>query len=272
MRSRILPSLSYLLSLVVAALFALPLYWAGVASLRRPDLPPAPALEWWLASPHWENLLQIFRLLPMGLYLRNSLLVVALAVPLTWLTAALAGFGLARLPERVRRPLLTASVAVMMIPGMALWVFRYRLLLWLGLADSLWALIVPAVAAGSPLFVLLFYWTYRRIPSDLYDAARVDGAGPWRLWWKVALPLARPTSFGVLILAFLMYWNDFSGPVVYVRRPEWYTLPVGLQLLKQAEATNWPLLMAAAMVMIVPIVPLFLLLQRVFLHNLLHES
>ncbi|MGB9724372.1 MAG: carbohydrate ABC transporter permease [Chloroflexia bacterium] len=254
--------ISDLLALMSALLFLLPLYWALVASLRRPDLPPASTLEWWPKSLHWDNYAALFRLLPMGRYLGNSLLVVAVAVPLTWLNACLAGFGLAQLTERLRRSLVLASIGVMMMPSMALWVFRFRLLAWLGWVDTPGALICPALAAGSPLFVLLFYGAFRRIPSEVYDAARMDGASPWTIWWKIALPLVRPASAGVVVLAFLMYWGDFSSPVVYIRRPEWYTMPVALQLLHQLGPITWPLLMAGAMVMILPILLLFFFWQR----------
>lgn len=250
---------------LIALLFLLPLYWIISASLRPAGLPPARTVEWIPPDPTLANYPAIFELLPMARYLRNSLLVVAAAVPVTVVVASWAGFALAQYPEEARRRLLTLSVAALMIPGASVWIFRFQILRWLGLLDSLGALIVPAFAAGSPLFVLLFYWTYRRVPTGLYEAARLDGASAFTTWWQVARPLAQPTTVGVLVLAFVLYWSDFISPVLYLYRPALYTLPVGLQILKQLDPTGWPLLMAAATMMTLPVILLFILLQRAFL-------
>ncbi len=138
----------------------------------------------------------------------------------------------------------------------------------MGLIDSLWALIVPAFAAGNPLFVLLFYWSFRRIPAETFEAGQLDGANALVVWSRLALPLSLPTVIGVTVLAFALYWSDFISPVLYLYQPQNYTLPVGLQILKQMEATNWPLLMAAAVFMTIPVLILFIFLQRFFLHDI----
>jgi multiple sugar transport system permease protein len=254
-------------ALVVVVLFILPLWWMVVASLRPVGLPPPNSIEWWPADPQWDNYAEIFRQIPMGRYARNSLIVVAVAVPMTVFTAALAGFGLSQMRNPWRNYLLILAIALMMVPGPAVWLFRYQLLRWLGLLTSLWSLILPSFAAGSPLLVLLFYWTFQRNPVELYEAARVEGASAWTTWLKVAMPTARPTVAAVTVLAFALYWNDFTNPVLYLYRPSTYTLPVGLQILKQLDATNWSLLMAGAVVTTLPMVLLFLALQPLFLSD-----
>lgn len=268
MIARLKPLLYHLAGLAVALLFVLPLFWALVASLRPPGLPPPTTIEWWPVDPRWRNYAEIFALVPLGRYLRNSLIVVEVAVPLTILTASLAGFGLSQLPDGLRRRLFWLSIILLMVPAMSIWMFRFYVLKQFGLVDTLWALIVPAFAAGSPLFVLLFYWTFWRVPGEIYESARLDGANALVIWWRIAQPLAWPTTAGVAVLAFVMYWNDFTSPVMYVYRPDLYTLPVGLAILKQMDATNWPLLMAAAVVMTLPVLLLFGVLQRHFLHAL----
>lgn len=259
--------LQVVVTLTLVLLFVLPLWWMIVASLRPIGLPPPTTIEWWPADPQWSNYAEIFRQVPMGRYALNSLLVVLVAVPMTLLTASLAGFGLSQLRGPWRNRLLIAAIALLMVPAPAVWLFRYQLLSWLGLLTSLWALVLPAMAAGSPLLVLLFYWTFRRNPLELYEAARVEGADAWTAWRKIAMPMARPTVAAVLVLAFALYWNDFTNPVLYLYRPSTYTLPVGLQILKQLDATNWSLLMAGAVVVTLPIVLLFLVLQPLFLSD-----
>jgi multiple sugar transport system permease protein len=267
-RDRLAASLFHLAGLLVTVTCLLPLFWVVVASLREPGLPPARAIEWWPTAAHWDNYAELFRIVPMGRYVLNSLIVVVIAVPVTMLVAALAGFALSQLGTVWRRRLVVASVALLLIPGMAIWTLRFYVLNGLGLIDSLAALIVPAVAGGNPLFILLFYWACWRIPPELYESARLEGAGAWTVWLYVARPLIWPTTAAVTVLAFTLYWGDFTTPVLYIFRPDLYTLPVGLQLVRQMDATNLPLLMAGSVLMILPVVVLFLSLQHLFLNHL----
>ncbi len=253
---------------VVLFVFLLPIFWIFTASLRQRGLPPPPTIEWWPAEATLDNYPYIFELLPMTRYIRNSLIVVATAVPITVFTASIAGFAMSQEGEVWRRRLLIASLVLLMVPGASVWLFRFQILRWLGWIDTLWALIAPAFAAGSPLYVLLFFWAYRRIPAEMFEAARLDGASAWTMWRRLARPLVRPTAVTVIILSFVMYWSDFVSPVLYVYRTELYTLPIGLQILKQLDPTNWPLLMAAAAVITLPVLLLFIFLQRYFLSDL----
>jgi multiple sugar transport system permease protein len=239
-----------------------------VASLRQPGLPPPRTVEWWPTSPSWQNYREIFHIIPLARYLINSTIVVSVAVPVTLLSASATGFGLSQLSDPFQRRMLTFTVLMLMIPGASVWLFRYQILGWLNLLDSLWALILPALAGGNALYVLLFHWTFCRVPSEVFEAARLDGAGPLTIWWQVARPLSYPTSAVVILLAYAAFWGDFVGPLLYIYRPELYTLPVGLQILKQIDATNWPLLMAAALLAIAPIAFLLVVVQHRYLDGL----
>ena len=267
-RDRLAAALFHLAGVLVSVACLLPLFWVVVASLRAPGLPPVRALEWWPAAAHWDNYAELFRIVPMGRYVLNSLIVVIIAVPVTILVASLAGFALSQLGTVWRWRLVVASVALLLIPGMAIWTLRFYVLNGLGLIDSLGALIAPAVAGGNPLFIMLFYWACWRIPPELYESARLEGAGAWTVWLYIARPLVLPTTAAVTVLAFALYWGDFTTPVLYIFRPDLYTLPIGLQLVRQMDATNLPLLMAGSVLMIVPVIALFLGLQHRFLKNL----
>jgi multiple sugar transport system permease protein len=254
----------HLLALAVAALFVLP--FAGVLawSLRQPGLPPPRGIEWVPSPIAWENYRRIFELVPLLRYTLNSLLVVGLAVPLTLVTASWAGLGMALLHGRLRRRLLVLAVLLRLVPVTALWLTRFVLFARLGLLDTVWALIAPALMGSSPFFVLLYYWTFRRVPAAVFESARLDGAGPLRLWARIAWPLARPTTVTVAVLTFVLYWRDFITPLLYLRSERLYTLSVGLRQLQQLRLTDLPLLLAGAVVMTAPIVLLFLLAQRHF--------
>lgn len=252
-------------SILISALFILPLVWMASASLRQPGLPLPRTIEWWPEPLTWSNYTRIFEMLPLGRYIFNSLLVAGIAVPITLVTASLAGFAMTQLNRRGRESLLGLSVVLLVVPTVAVWVARFILFRTLGLFNSYAALLAPALMGSSPLFVLLFFWSFRRIPRELYDAARMDGAGPLEIWWRVALPLSGATVIVVGILTFLLYWGDFTTPLFYLKSQTLYTLPVGLRQLQELDRTNWPLLLAGAMVMTLPSVLLFGIVQRFFL-------
>jgi multiple sugar transport system permease protein len=251
-------------ALAVAVVFLVPGIWVLAASLRRPGLPPPATIEWLPDPVAWSNYARVFEILPLARYLANSLLVAGLAVPLTILVASWAGFAMAQLPARARYALLALAVAVRMVPLTAVWLTRFLVLRELGMIDTIWALLAPVWMGSSPLFVLIFFWAFRRQPVALYEAARLEGLGPLRIWARIAMPLARPATAAVALLTFVQYWSDFMNPLLYLRSDSGYTLALGLRVLQQLDATNWPLLMAGAVVMMLPVVVALLLVQRAF--------
>jgi multiple sugar transport system permease protein len=242
----------------------LPLVWVLSASLRAPNQPPPRTIEWIPDPIAWSNYLKVFDLVPLWTYIANSLLVVAVAVPLTVVTASWAGFAMAQMASRTQRRLVVLAIMLLMVPITALWLTRFVIFRYLGLIDTAGALIAPAVMGTSPLFILLFYWTFRRIPSEVFAAARLDGAGLLQLWVTIAMPLVWPTTTAVAVLTFALFWSDFISPLIYLKTEANYTLPVGVQILQQMDSTNWPLLMAGAVLMTGPILLMFLFVQRYF--------
>jgi multiple sugar transport system permease protein len=251
-------------ALGVATLFVVPGVWVLAASLRQPGLPPPATIEWLPAPLAWSNYARIFEVLPLGRYLANSLLVAGLAVPLTIVVASWAGFAMAQLPPRARYPLLALAVVVRMVPLTAVWLTRFLVLRELGMIDTILALLAPVWMGSSPFFVLIFYWSFRRQPAALFEAARLEGLGPLRIWATIALPLARPAAAAVALLTFVQYWSDFMNPLLYLKSDDRTTLALGLRILQQLDVTNWPLLMAGAVVMMLPVLLLLLVVQRAF--------
>ena len=113
--------------------------------------------------------------------------------------------------------------------------------------------------------MLLYYWTFRRAQPGVFEMAHLDGAGPFTVWRRVALPNAVPTTIAVAVLTFILYWSDFISPLLYLRDQDLYTLPLGLRQLQQLDPTGWPLLMAGAVMLTLPAVLFFLLVQHLFL-------
>jgi multiple sugar transport system permease protein len=257
--------LDHLLSLGIATLFLLPLFWMVSASLRAPGLPPPRGIEWIPSPLTFSNYIRIFEILPFGRYFFNSLYISLIGVLLTLLTASWAGLGMSLLGKRARLRLLILAAILQIIPVTAVWLTRFLLFAWMSITNSRVSLLAPALVGTSPLFILLFYWTFRRVDRAMFETAELDGATLLQVWWHIALPLARPALMAVGMLSFLYYWNDFINPLLYLRSQSLFTLPVGLLQLQEMDKTNWPLLMAASVVMTVPVVIVFSALQRALL-------
>jgi multiple sugar transport system permease protein len=154
-----------------------------------------------------------------------------------------------------------------MVPATALLVPRFTLYRWLGVTDTWVPLVAPALLGLSPFYVLLFYWSFRRLPAELVEAARLEDVKPFTMWRRLAMPLVRPVTVAVALLAFIASWGNFLDPLVYVFDPDLYTLPLGLRSLAVLDRTNYPVLLAGAVIATVPVVAAFAVAQRFFLHE-----
>lgn len=254
--------LYHLAALALTAIFLLPFFWVLANSLRAPGLPPPVTVEWWPTPPAWTNYHEIFQIVPLAGYISSSVWVGIWGVVITLVTASWAGFAIAQLPSASQRWLVSLAVLLMMAPSSGMWLARFVIFKHLGLMDTYGALVAPSIMGTSASFILLFYWTFRRVPLELFESARLDGAGALHSWWALGLPLARPTLVAVGVLTFIHYWSDFIDPLLYLKSESRYTLAIGLRILQQLDLTNWPLLMAGSTVMTVPVVISYLLVQR----------
>ncbi len=236
-------------------------------SLRKAGLPPPRTPELVPSDPTLESYRRAFELVDLARYTFNSVLLVAIAVPLTLLFASWAGFAMARLPRRAGAWLVAASLVSLMVPITALLVPRFALFSWLGLTDTYVPLVAPALIGMSPFYVLLFYWGFRRIPSELFEACRLEGLSPFTVWRRIALPLARPVTVAVAVLAAVFTWSNFLDPLIYLFDEDSFTLPLGLRSLAQVDRQDFPLLLAGAVTATLPVIAAFLYVQRFFLNE-----
>lgn len=262
MKNKLTTLLYHLLALTISAAFLFPLFGMFAASLRPAGLPPSRGMDVFFAPLTLNNYARIFDLLPIARYIFNSLFVTICGVAITLITASWAGFGMSLVGRKARLQLLILSAFLQLIPFTALWLSRFLLFAKLGITNSHFALIAPALMGTSPVFILLFYWTLRRTDQHIFESAELDGATMLQVWWRIAVPLARPALIAVGMLAFLFYWNDFINPLLYLRSQSLYTLPVGLLQLQEMDKTNWPLLMSASVVTTIPVLIIFSLAQR----------
>lgn len=254
-------------AIALAVAFLLPLWFMVSGSLREPGTPPPRAPELIPRPISTTSYDQAFDLVDLARHTLNSLLVAALTVPLAVLVASLAGFAFLLVGGRARALLVGLSFAALMVPVTALLVPRFTLYRWLGLIDTWVPLVAPALLGLSPFYVLLFYWSFRRLPPELLEAARLEGMTPLSMWRRLAMPLVRPVTIAVALLAFIASWGNFLEPLVYLFDPDLYTLPLGLRSLEALDRTNYPVLLAGAVVATAPVVLAFVIAQRYFLHE-----
>ena len=251
----------------VTAVFVLPLVFMLSGSLRRAGEPPPRVPELVPDPLVLGNYGRAFELVDLARYTANSLLVAALTVPLSVLVASWAGFALAHLERRLARALVAASFVALMVPLTALLVPRFALFRALGVIDTYVPLVALALIATSPLYVLVYYVAFRRVPTELYEACRLEGMLPFAIWRRIAMPLVRPVTAAVAAIAFVVTWGNFLEPLVYLYDADLFTLPLGLRSLAQLDPADFPVFLAGAVAATAPVLAVFVLAQRFFLHE-----
>jgi multiple sugar transport system permease protein len=264
-RSSGLRLLLLLATVLLVAVFLAPMGVMVTGSLREPGLPPPRGIELLPEGAGLAAYVAAFQLVPFGRALLNSLLICALAVPLSVLTASWAGLALAQTSGWRWKVLAGAVLLMLMVPVTAVWLTRFTVFKALALTNTPVPLIAPALMGGSPLFVLLYAVAFRRIPPELFEAARLEGAHPLRIWRRVAMPLVRPTTAAVALLAFMLFWSNFIDPLLYLSGEDAQTVPLALHSLELLGSMQWPVLLAGAVVVTLPAVVAFLGAQRAFL-------
>jgi putative chitobiose transport system permease protein len=250
--------------LLLAVLLLLPLLWLLSTSLKGSQeniFTSPPALL--PSAPSLEAYRQLFTTQPMLAYLRNSTFVSALAVLANLLFCSLAAYPLARLRFAGRGLVLALVVATILIPFQVVMIPLYLLMVQIGLRNTLWALILPQAATAFGIFLLR--QSFLAVPVELEEAARIDGCSPLGEWWNVLIPAARADLITLAMFVFIGTWSDFIWPLIILDDPSLFTLPLGLQQLSSSFSLDWRLVAAGAVVSILPVLLLFVLLQRYIL-------
>ncbi len=259
LRSEALPLIAPSL---VLALFLAPLLLAILGSLRPPGTAPPTSIELWPSGAGARNYRDVLERPVLHRELVNSLLVAAIAVPVGTLVASCAGFAIARLPRRAALLLLGVTVVAVAIPASTVFVGRLVVFRLLGVTDTPMPLIAPAFIGVTPLLVLLFAWSYHTVPREIYDLATEAGLGPFGTWWHVVVPFRKGAVAVAVAVAFVVSWGNLSDPLLYIYDERWFTLPLGLVSLAQLPPTDQGLMLAAAVVAIVPAVVTAFIVQR----------
>lgn len=243
---------------VGAVAMAFPFYWTLVTSLTGHAR--LTALQPWPSAPTLDAYRTLLDTLPFLRIVGNSLWVAVLSTVVQLLTSAMAAYVFARMPFRGREALFVAYLSTMMIPQAVLVVPLFIEMRMLRLVDTPLGLLVPSLTSVFAVFLLR--QAIRAIPQELEDAAVIDGAGHFRIFGTIALPLIRPILATLGVLAFMGSWNNFLWPLIIIRSPEYMTLPLGLATLRGQYTNPWEVVMAGSIVSILPLALLYLVAQR----------
>jgi multiple sugar transport system permease protein len=259
----------YLLLVLGLVVVAGPFVWMLLGSVK-------PEAELRRVPPTWlpetvtlENYRQLFSRLNFPQYFFNSF-VVAVAVTIgNLLVCSMLGYALAKMDFPGKRLLFVLVLGVLMVPGMVLFVPQFVLVSNMNLVNTYAGLILPSLAVAGPFGVFLMRQYISGLPDELIDAARVDGAGEFRIFFQVIAPLTKPALATLGILTFLQSWNSFLWPLVVAQTEDKYTLPVALALYSVGQnRTQYGLLMAGAFVVVIPVLAVFVALQRHFVQGI----
>ena len=261
--------LAYCSLLVLSAVYLIPFFWMISTSLKKQMavylFPPQ-----WIPDPvQWQNYAAVLATWPMMTYLRNTFTITTLNILGHLISSSLAAYAFARLRAPGRNVIFMVVLATMMLPFPVTMVPLFILFRDLGWLNTFLPLVVPSFF-GNPFFIFLLRQFFQTVPSDLEDAARIDGSSSLGIFWRVVLPLSKPTLITVAIFAFVWNWNDFLGPLIYLNNESRRTVALALMYFSGSDVAGPQLhyLMATAVMVLAPVLVVFFALQRYYIQGI----
>jgi len=260
-------SLLHVFVVALAVWSCVPFLWMVSASTMRlgeaSQFPP----RFFPEKPTLEHYRALLEHLNMGRYFLNSLVLAIGVSAASLIVNSMAGFAFAKFAFRGKKPVFSLLLATMIVPAQVTMLPVFLLLKHLHLLNTYFGIILPGMASAFGIYLVRQY--LESIPDSLLEAARIDGASNWRIYWDIIVPLAKPVLVTLLLFTFVGTWNDFLWPLIVMTRDDMYTLPVALAALMGEHAQDLELMMAGAVLTVAPIVLLFLALQRYYLRGIL---
>ncbi|MBN2312194.1 MAG: carbohydrate ABC transporter permease [Candidatus Hydrogenedentes bacterium] len=244
----------------VSFVLVLPFTWMVLSSFKH--LSEVGVGSWLPRAMGWhpENYAEVFRQIPFGRYYWNSILIASWVTFLQAFTSSLAAFSFSRLHWPGRDKVFMLYLSTMMLPGLVMMIPNYQIMISLGLVDTMIGLVLPAAFSAFGTFLLRQFML--TIPSSLDEAAEIDGASKWRVYWEIILPLTRPGLITLAIFTFMGTYNSFFWPLVMLKSQHRYTLPIGLLYFDSTAGQETNLLMAAVTMSVAPMIIVFVCLQK----------
>lgn len=267
-RRRIVTGISFVLMVLGALAMVLPFIWMLSTSLKESrlvfDFPPQ-----WIPNPiDWANYIEVWNIAPLAAGLLNSAIVTVSVVVVGTISSTMAAFAFAKLDFPHKDKIFIALLATMMIPIVVLIIPQFLVFAEIGWIDTLLPLIVPAMFGNVTMIFFLRQYMLG-LSTELMDAAKIDGAGFFRIYLSIFLPLCKPAIAANVIIVFMTTWNDYLGPLIFTNSPENSTVQLVIASLSSyyAEQTDFPIIMAASIIAVLPVVILFVALQKYFVDS-----
>lgn len=270
LKRRLQRAVLFIALFIGAVSMAAPFLWMVSTSLAEAGKVFAENRPWWQewfpTSFVWKNYWKVWQVVPFARWYVNSIFVSVFITFGQVATSAMAAYAFARLDFPGRNKLFFGYLATMMIPGAVTMIPVFILLRYFGWIDSYKAMILPGIFSAYGTFMLRQF--FLTLPKDLEDAAKIDGCSYLRIFWHIILPLSKPALATLTTFTFMGSWMNLMWPLIVINTPEKYTLPVGLAYFQGVHNTDWTLLMAASMMMILPILIVFIFNQRFFVEGI----
>ncbi len=253
---------------LVSFTMLLPFAWMLSTSFKHPGeifLQPA---RWIPREPRWENYVEAMSALPFGRMYVNTTIITVTATIGQLLSASMVGFGFARLRAPGRDVLFLLLISTMLLPEQVTMIPQFIIFQMLGMVDTWAPLILPSWLGVYAFYIFLCRQFFLTLPLELDDAAKIDGAGYFTIYWRIILPLSKPVLASVGVFSFLYRWNDFLHPVIYLTDQQKYTLSLGLALFRDYSGIQWHWLMAASIMTMLPCLVVFFVAQRLFVSGI----
>ncbi|WP_228983975.1 carbohydrate ABC transporter permease [Streptomyces sp. DH12] len=258
------------LALLLAVAWLVPLAWAVATSLKPEAETTSTPLAWIGSRVTFDAYAKVWGSGDLTRWMLNSVFTSLMTTVLTVLTCAMAAYGFTRTDFRGRRALYGLVLAGIMVPPQVLIAPLFTEMVQLGLVDTYWGVILPQVAVPAMVFILVKF--FEGVPRELEEAAFVDGAGRWRVFWTIVMPLSRPVLAAVAIFTFISTWNNFLWPFLVTTDPAGMTLPVGLVNVQSSFGVRYAQIMAALVIAGLPLLIVFMLFQRQIVRGIAHTG
>ncbi len=256
----------YGLLILLAISMLLPFIWMLSTSLMNElevySFPPKFIPSNW----RWENFVEAMTLQPFGRYFLNSAIVSIMVVSGQMIFCSMAAYSFARIKFKGHEKVFAVYISTMMIPAIVTIIPAFLIINTFGWMNTYWALATPTISNVWGIFLLRQF--FLTIPKDLEDAARIDGASESRIFWTISLPLSQPALATLAIFSFMASWKDFLWPLIVTNRADMRTVEVGIANFSTVYSTDWPHQMAAAVIVLLPIIIVFILAQRHFVRGI----
>jgi len=265
-KRRVVLTIVYFLLIVASFMLLFPFFWMVTSSLKNDREVFTVPIQWIPTNPVWSNYTNIWTRIPLLTFLRNTAFLTVSVTLLQLLTSSFAAYAFSKLEFKAKNILFLLYVGSIAVPWQAYMVPQFIMFNTMGLNNVHAAIII--LQAFTAFGVFLMKQFYDSIPNELIEAARIDGLSEYRIWRTIVLPLSKPVIATLTIFAFVFTWNDFLGPRLYLTSQNLWTVQIGMRIFIGQYASEYGLVMAIATVSLVPILAVFLLLQKFFVQGI----